>query len=178
MYRFLRLVLFSLALPCLSPIAGAEETLSAPADPAKGLDFWVGTWDLTWTNGEGETAQGTNTITKILGGKVIEEAFDGGTSMPLVGRSWSVYVPAEKIWKQTWVDNNGSYLDFTGGWSGEEVILSREGLTQGKPSIQRMRFHDIQADSLQWKWEISFDEGKTWRLAWDIHYQRAGTETD
>ncbi len=34
------------------------------------LDFWLGTWDVTWAGG----GHGTNTIRRILDDRVIEEA--------------------------------------------------------------------------------------------------------
>ena len=33
---------------------------------ADSFDFWVGDWDLTWTNKQGETKKGSNKILKIL----------------------------------------------------------------------------------------------------------------
>ena len=71
------------------------------------------------------------------------------------------------------MDNNGGYLDFTGGMKGEEFILSRKGLIRGKPGMQRMRFYNIEKDSLDWAWEVSFDEGETWALAWLLRYKRS-----
>ena len=38
--------------------------------------------------------------------------FDGTPSIALIGMSHSVHVPCESMWKQTWVDNDGRYLDF------------------------------------------------------------------
>ena len=32
----------------------------------------------------------------------------------------------DACWKQTWVDDNGSYLDFRGGFDGEAMALSRQ----------------------------------------------------
>ncbi len=75
------------------------------------FDFWLGEWELSWV----EDGKGINTITKILDGRVIKESFDGRPSMNLVGQSYTVYVEPLGLWKQTWVDNEGGYLDFTGG---------------------------------------------------------------
>ena len=43
------------------------------------FDFWVGEWNLTWKDPDGSTATGTNIITKILDGTVIQENFTGLT---------------------------------------------------------------------------------------------------
>lgn len=134
----------------------------------KQFDFWLGQWNLTW----GEDGKGTNTITRILDGRVIRESFDGRPSMNLVGQSYSVYVKPLGLWKQTWVDNEGSYLDFTGGLKDGRMILSREAGREGKKFLQRMVWYDIDKDAFDWNWERSDDQGATWKLAWKIHYQR------
>ncbi len=135
------------------------------------FDFWLGEWDLNW--GEGETAgTGTNIVTRELGGCVIEENFSSNDETPFIGRSFSVYRPATGKWYQTWVDNNGGYLDFTGGFADGEMTLSREAERDGKKFLQRMVFYNITENAFDWNWEKSDDRGKTWELLWKIHYKR------
>ena len=91
----------------------------------------------------------------------------------MIGRSVSVLVPRENLWKQTWVDNQGGYLDFTGGLVEERMILSRAAVNpEGQPIIQRMVWYNITSDSLDWNWERSNDSGKSWEILWQIHYKR------
>lgn len=132
--------------------------------------FWIGEWELSW----GEKGQGTNTIRPVLDGCVIEERFQDLTpdGPGLQGISVSTYDPAEGKWKQTWVDNTGSYLDFTGGIDGDRMILSRETTRDGHPLLQRMVWYSISPDSLDWNWERSADGGKSWKVLWKIHYGR------
>lgn len=150
----------------------------APKDPCGGekhkeLDFWLGTWDLEWKGPKKETQKGTNEITKILGGCVVRESFDGGKDVPLKGQSYSMYDRVSEKWKQTWVDNQGSYLDFTGGMVDGRMVLSRTFTNkEGDEIMQRMVFFNISKDSLDWNWERSVDGGKTWNLAWHIKYTR------
>ena len=132
------------------------------------LDFWVGSWDLTWEKDK----KGTNTITRALGNCVILENFNGGDSMTLRGMSVSTYNPDTGKWYQTWVDNDGTYLDFVGGMQGDKMILSRTVTRDGKELRQRMIFHDIRPDSLIWDWQRSTDQGKTWENMWTINYRR------
>lgn len=149
-----------------------------PQDPCKSessreFDFWVGTWDLEWKSAEGAVQKGTNEITKILGGCVVRESFDGGKDMPLRGQSYSMFDSISGKWKQTWVDNQGSYLDFSGGMEDGKMVLSRTFTNRaGKEMMQRMVFFNISKDSLEWNWENSGDGGKTWNLAWHIRYAR------
>jgi hypothetical protein len=134
--------------------------------PEQQFDFWLGEWDVAWEGG-----RGTNLIRRILDDKVIEENFDGRPGENLIGRSVSVYQPA-RGWLQTWVDNQGSYLDFTGGWEDGRMILARAAVVQGQPCRQRMVWYHLAADEFDWNWERSDDAGATWRVLWKIHYQR------
>jgi hypothetical protein len=135
---------------------------------ARQFDFWLGNWDLTW----GEEGRGTNRISLILDGCVIQEEFDGTPSISLKGVSISTFNAALGKWQQTWVDNSGGYLDFTGGFVDGKMILSREAIVQEKPIKQRMVFYNIAENELDWNWERSDDDGESWQVVWHIHYQR------
>ncbi|GJM45593.1 MAG: hypothetical protein DHS20C21_24350 [Gemmatimonadota bacterium] len=173
-----RLSLCVLASCWLLPGSGLanpeEEEVATPPVPCSApefsqFDFWVGEWDLTWAN----DGQGTNVIAREYDGCVIREQF---STEGFQGTSVSCWSPKLGKWRQTWVDNSGSYLDFTGGMVGDRMILSREVPEIPGTTHQRMVFHDITADSLIWDWESSKDGGETWTTNWQIHYQRrAGT---
>jgi hypothetical protein len=134
-------------------------------NPEYQFDFWLGTWDVQW----GEEGRGTNRIERILDGKIIQENF---TAPDLIGMSVSSYDKERGLWCQTWVDNSGGYLDFTGKLEGEKMILTRDAIVKGQTCKQRMVWFDIQADRFEWNWERSDDDGKTWRVLWNIHYTR------
>jgi len=135
---------------------------------AQDLDFWLGAWDISW--GDGLTA--TNQVEKILDGAVIRESFDGRPGASFQGSSWSVFSPPLGYWRQTWVDSQGSYWAFQGGWAGERFILATDDVRDGRPVKLRMVFYNIAADSLDWDWERSDDDGASWTLQWRLHYQR------
>ncbi len=163
----LRLLLVStvclLAAPTLRSVAA-----DAPDDPrAHQFDFWLGDWDLTWKGGSG-----TNTITREYDGAVIMEHFVGQPSIPLNGMSVSVFNRKTGKWNQTWVDNQGGYLDFVGGFSDGKMILQRHATISDRDILQRMVWSDITADSLEWSWERSEDDGGSWKPQWKIHYRR------
>jgi len=146
----------------------AAQNLPCTREEASQFDFWMGEWDLTWADG----GKGSNHITKILGGCVIHEAFDGTPSMPLKGISVSTFDVSAGLWKQTWVDNSGGYLDLVGGMEGDRMILVRDAVLEGKPVKHRMVFYNIAENALDWNWERSEDNGATWTVLWKIHYQR------
>jgi hypothetical protein len=107
-----------------------------------------------------------------MDGCVVEENFSGGDSMPLRGMSLSTFDARAYKWKQTWVDNEGGYLDFVGEFRDGQMILAREAAAKdGKKVLQRMVFKNITAKELDWSWERSVD-GKAWQVVWPIHYKR------
>ncbi len=153
-------------------IARAQTTEPCSAHEHAQLDFWVGQWNAEWKNTDGKTETGTNIITKILDGCALEENFSA-SDKSLIGKSLSIYNINKKLWQQTWVDNTGAYLDFTGGFENDKMIFSRKVITKtGKEITQRMVFYDITANAFEWNWESSDDGGSTWKLLWKIHYTR------
>lgn len=135
------------------------------------LDFWVGEWDLAYTQ-DGKPARSRNRVTRILEGCAILEEFSGSPGTRLEGRSVSTFDRATSKWKQAWVDNTGSYLDFTGAFAEGRMVLAREFERGGKRVMQRMVFQDIGRDSLKWLWQRSEDGGGTWSTQWEIDYRR------
>lgn len=134
------------------------------------LDFWVGSWkmDSTQPDAAGKLVKtlnaATNKITKTLNGKVIEENF----SMPgFNGRSWSVFGTKAGVWRQTWVDDSGAYLNLVGGKKGDEFVLEQVVPAAG----MRMRFTEIKKDSFVWLWESK--QNDEWKLQWRLDYRRA-----
>ena len=140
----------------------------------KQLEFWVGDWDLTWPGQKtGESGHGTNSIKRIMDGCVVQENFSGGDSLHLRGTSVSTFDARSGHWKQTWVDNEGGYLDFVGDFKDGQMILQREAIRPDGTHIQqRMVWKNITANELDWSWESSRDGGKTWQVNWPIHYKR------
>lgn len=148
------------------------ETPGACSHPrANEFDFWLGEWNLEW--GDGKT--GTNVIEKTLDGCVIVEKFDGSPSIPLRGMSVSSYNAKLGKWQQTWVDNQGGYLDFVGEYQDSRMVLERDATVDGEPVKQRMVWYDIEDDALRWNWERSRDGGETWEVLWELRYSRSSS---
>ena len=88
-------------------------------------------------------------------------SFSGDPDSPLRGLSASVFEPRSGKWKQTWVDNQGSYLNLTGEFKDGQMILAREVQKKdGSKVIQRMVYKNITPNSFDWSWESSQDSGK------------------
>jgi len=149
----------------------AQKPCSAPQ--ASEFDFWVGDWNLTWS----DSLHGNNRIEKIFGNCTVHENFSD-PKLNYLGQSWSVYNVNYKQWQQTWVDNQGGYIALTGGMVGDSMILStpeRNVPSKISPTgkmINRMVYYNIKPDSFDWSWESSNDGGTSWKPNWQIHYTR------
>jgi hypothetical protein len=156
-------------------ISTAQTTNQKPcASPeASQLDFWVGDWNLTWS----DSLHGTNHIEKLYGNCTVHENF-ADSAGNFYGQSWSVYNSNSKQWQQTWIDNQGGYIVLTGGKVGDSIVLKTVERTvplKISPSgkmMNRMVFYNITADVFDWSWEVSVDSGVSWKQNWKIHYIR------
>ncbi len=152
-------------------LAQGQPTYGCDTPESKRLDFWVGDWELTYTGADGKPAKSRNRITKTLDGCVVLEEFTGAPGTKLDGRSYSTYDRATRRWKQVWVDNTASYLDFEGATVDGDMAFVRSATRAGKVTHQRMVFRDVRADSLTWLWQSSPDD-KAWTTQWEIAYRR------
>jgi hypothetical protein len=165
-----------LALALFQSLASGQANPKNPCTvpQQKQFEFWVGEWDLTWPGQKpNEVDHGTNLIKRIMDGCVVQENFSGGDSMAMRGTSLSTFDTRANKWKQTWVDNQGGYLDFVGEFKDGQMILQREGVRpDGTKVLQRMVWKNITTGEFDWSWEASLDGGKTWQVNWPIHYKR------
>ena len=141
---------------------------TAQQDGARQFDFWLGEWDCSWGDGPG----GTNSVYLDLGDAVVVESFDGRPAMAYQGMSFSVYDRNARLWRQTWVDTDANYLDFVGRYEDGVMDLRRSAQVDGGTAIFRMRWFEIERDSLEWAYERSDDGGETWSALWEIGYRR------
>ena len=166
----LAVILAAPPAPPPKPCASAEH---------RQFDFWIGDWDLavrvrrapdkdTW-----DEAHARQKIESILDGCAISESFTAeGPGSPWAGKSYSMWQPAQKKWRQAWVDDQGSYIALSGGVEDGVMTLYGEPVTRdGKTIRMRMVFLDVKKDSLRWEWQRQIDE-KTWKPMIVIDYKR------
>ena len=176
----MKIATHSLLIACILLGAAPQAAAQAerPCDGPKGgeFDFWIGEWDLSWPGGqggtpEGERGSGSNVITKILAECVILENF---TSDNFTGMSVSTVKRQTGNWHQTWVDSQGGYLTFEGGFQDGDMDLRTAPFenASGDRQINRMLWTNIRDDSLDWHWQRSLDDGATWEDLWVIRYVR------
>ena len=152
----------------MSAVAAAPRTVEL--DAARQFDFWLGEWDCTW-HADGLEHRGTNSVYLDLGHVVVEN-FDARPSLDYQGLSFSVYDREAGCWRQTWVDSEGSYLDFAGSFENGVMELRRIGVVDGAPAHFRMRWENIEPNAFDWSWQRSADAGETWATLWAIEYSR------
>ena len=137
-------------------------------EPAHAFDFWIGTWEARWSGDH----VGRSRVSMILDDRVVLEQFDGRPGTPLEGMSVSTWDQNAGIWRQTWVDNQGSYLDFAGGPVDGRFELVRSAEVEGRPVRQRMVWSEIEPDAFRWQWQLAPDDDGSWRTLWEIRYAR------
>jgi len=162
----------------LAVVVAAAVQSSLPAPPKvdcgdadhRALDFWIGEWDVVPTGLE--TVIARSRIEKIVD-CAISEAFDqsigpGGKPADYHGRSISSYVPAENVWRQFYVDSNGTAASFTGGIADGAMVLVR----QAPIGTIRMTLRPNPDGTVRQQSVVSRDGGKTWIPSYDFTYRR------
>jgi hypothetical protein len=134
------------------------------------FDFWAGDWDVT-DAARGKPA-GTNAVTLILGGCVLQEKWRGVEGME--GTSFNIYDRADGRWHQAWVDSRGVRLDLAGGLRDGKMILDGpERKTPRGPVVRdRITWTPLPDGRVRQHWEVSPDAGATWTDAFDGIYAR------
>jgi hypothetical protein len=175
------------------PPAPADEAPAAPAPPARPcagpefrqFDFWVGSWDLVSRRRlapdqealAADPGTARDHVEVALDGCVLVQHWGSGTTgLGLTGMSLSMYDPALPGWRQLWVDDQGSWIEFRGGLEDGRMVLRTERTVGGQPLVLRQVFTVVNPDSLDWSWERSADGGKTWRPNWQLSYRRRAAD--
>lgn len=139
------------------------------SEERKQFDFWIGEWDVY----AGDRLAGTNRITRILEGCVIFEDYTGSGAYS--GKSFNVYDPATKRWKQRWVDTSGLILELEGEFRDGAMRLEGETANaDGSRVMHKLTFYPLPDGRVRQHWQQSRDGGATWVDAFDGLYVRKG----
>jgi hypothetical protein len=160
--------------------AAGSAQAQQPAAPAcsgpayRQLDFWVGDWELEFDAGKGQVGHASNHVTRgEFGDCVIAEHF-AQPDIAYAGGSWSTYDGQLGLWRQTWVDNQGSVFVLTGGpVAGQPYAFELKTSEARGPdkAIKRMIWQDVSADALTWRWQTQGPDG-AWKDLWVLKYKR------
>jgi len=133
------------------------------------FDFWVGEWDVV-ANASNQPA-GKSSVQLMLGECVIFENWTG--ALGVSGKSFNIYNTAEKQWRQTWVDDRGTFTEYAGEFKDDRLeYLAESAGANGQKQKLRMTFFKQGPDRVRQFGEVSTDEGKTWSTQYDLIYNR------
>ena len=145
---------------------------------ARQFDFWIGDWDVTpWQQPPGPTMQvlGSNRVEAILEHCVLFENWTAGPRGGNGGQGKSInfWDTNRRQWRQVWVADGGSSLDYAGSF--RDGAMRFEGWTlgpNGQRVLQKLTFFPISADTVRQLFETSADSGRTWQAGFDGRYVR------
>jgi hypothetical protein len=140
----------------LGKVKAANEPCRALPE-ARQLDFWVGEWDVRDPAGH---LVGRSSIQLIVNDCVVLENWTG--SLGGTGKSMNFWDKAHRRWQQTWVDNRGNVLQYTGTLVGDSLRYAAEG--------NRLTFSPLPGHKVRQLAEQSADGGKSWTTSYDFTY--------
>lgn len=133
------------------------------------FDFWIGDWDVY----SGDSIVGHNRVDLINGKCVIMENWTGKGGS--TGNSFNLYNRKTKRWEQTWVDNVGSSIVFSGHYKDGTMALTGNDIARdGKPVMYKLTFWNNDDGTVRQLWEASKTKGKEWSVLFDGLYKKKG----
>lgn len=178
MQRLTPLLVISL-LCCAGALAGDESVgdikPKSPQSPL--LQQLVGTWDVRFEfidkTGKARTNRGQVHYSWILDGKGLQEIWSSDASNPEprpFGTTVDFYDPKHQRWTAVWIyPDEGTTMVTTGGdVDGAFVLTGRDQ----SGALQRWSTSIIEPDAAMGRFEISRDDGKTWREVGVNHMRR------
>jgi hypothetical protein len=153
-------------------MSSAQQTWDCRGSEFRVFDFWLGNWEMQ--DRSSGTPLGKATVQKIHGDCAIREdwfALSGGSGANIV-----TYHPPQQAWRMVSVTKSGGYLLSHGKWENAKLTFLTESHALGG-TAQRRRIAWQKTDNpnrvLQ-TWEVSLDDGKTWRTEFDGVCLRVG----
>ncbi len=134
-------------------------------DRHRAFDFWIGEWDV-FQNG---ALAGRNRITSILGGCLIFEEWESASGG--LGKSFNYYDPGEDHWRQIWVADSGTFVEFTGAARDGGIFYTAEtsNPATGQVTYHRFEFTEHPDGGIRQFWATSPDR-EEWTTVWDAQY--------
>ena len=140
-------------------------------DRHRAFDFWVGDWDVF----QNDALAGSNRITSILGGCLIFEEWESATGS--LGKSFNYYDPSKDHWRQIWVADSGSIIEFTGKARDGGIFYTAETSNPetGDVTHHRFEFTKHPEGGVRQFWAISKDL-EEWTTIWDAQYLKRAAD--
>jgi len=134
----------------------------------RAFDFWIGEWTVA-QNGQ---FAGTSSVQPILGHCTIFEQWESASGT--FGKSFNYYDPGHDHWRQIWIGDSGTFIEFTGEARDGGIFYTAETIAPADGSVthHKFEFTVIGEDGVRQYWETSTDGGASWQSIWDGRYER------
>jgi hypothetical protein len=150
-----------------SPAPRTAEQIQAAFEAHKGeFDYLLGDWEFTGTSREYGKIRGYWSAVRLEEGQILDEyrvVGDQGETY-YVTTTLRNYNGALDRWELVGADGGAGLQDVgTGRREGAEIRIEQTfGVAAGRPSLWRIRYHNIRPDGFSWTADRSMDGGKTW----------------
>lgn len=148
-----------------------EETKPCPCctEAHRAFDFWEGSWEVYDAN---EKFLGGNEIISLQGQCILQENWTSGAGK-YTGTSYNFYDSGNDEWNQIWIDNQGGHLKLKGNLEGNSMVMRSEVLPTGEGNtvLNQITWTPDNDGNVRQVWEISEDEGATWKVVFDGIYK-------
>ena len=161
------LLVIGLSLSAQSANQKTADQKKASYEAHKGdFDYLLGDWEFTTVSRDHGTGRGFWSAMRLAEGQILDEFRIVGErgETYYVTTTLRAYNAALDRWELVGMDQgNGLQNVGVGRRVGGEVHIEQKfGVETGKPTILRIRYHDIRPDRFSWTADESADEGKTW----------------
>ena len=160
------------AVALLISVAGAQNSpnaqVSCQADSRYAqFDFWVGEWAVYDASKE----VASSSITREASGCLIVESYRQADGYS--GKSLNFIDAATGKWRQVWADSGGAMSQFEGEWRDGAIRYEGETHRPGGTLVKRkMVLTPLKDGRVFQHSEASTDDGKTWRVNYELTYVR------
>jgi hypothetical protein len=138
------------------------------------FDFKLGDFEVVVAEGTPGTAAGTPagkaTVESILSGCMLVEHWYGTSGRD--GRAHYYFERAAKRWHLLIVFDDGEVLQLRGRWTGKAMVFMGHGRFESFQGLHRMTWSPLPQGGVRQFWEISRDNGATWKTDFVAMYQR------
>ncbi len=167
----MRVAIALLAALIVFPLAAQEPPAPCSSPEYRQFDFWVGEWEVTNALSQASGPQAGSRITLLHDGCAVHEEYEnvGGYE----GSSLSYFDGRDGLWHQTWIDNQGTAVLFTGRLEGDSMVLG----SQDGEKLGRMTWTPLPDGRVRQVWERSEDGGTSWTALFDGSYTRRASAT-
>jgi hypothetical protein len=132
----------------------------------RAFDFWLGHWEVHARDG---TFLGRNRIEAHFGGTLLQEHWEGASGAR--GTSLNAFMAGKGMWRQTWVDHEGAFLDLEGGLEGQDMVLRG---TSADSVDERITWTPLEDGRVRQLWEQRRGDGNAWTVVFEGFYSRTG----